>query len=449
MVETQVFKSLVNRGTLPFDVPGLHLSAQVYNVDAHLNDVAFRKLKFLGRAVLKTIHSMVAVVKNPREKVGALTKERGTKLSNRSLADIGTKMELNHIIVSKQWPWRSVTVRNGGFPVPQWNLVADAVKVLIGFHFINGNYGMTAAFLDTKNIVVRACDWLKISVDLKSGEEYATGGVEVPPLKLCSTNERVGTNFVRMVEGVMQYEFRDKRHLVLALTHRTFDRNIECTYERYEYLGDAILGSILSRYFFCKYPYLSPGALVTLHDRAVSNELLARVTVAWSIHRALWHNNSDLRPEEISILEEIAQSDKPDSDDVYKSIVFPKVFADLFESIIGAIVIDEGMRISRVEEIVIRLMEKELNRSCNPHNFRHNPVSRLVIFSQQQKMLLQFDHDYPRGGMHLCRATINGEKYGSGTGPTERLAKRRASLTALRRLENEYGINLVQGNIDE
>nr|WP_082893393.1 ribonuclease III [Rufibacter quisquiliarum] len=76
----------------------------------------------------------------------------------------------------------------------------------------------------------------------------------------------------------------DNLHLYqLAFTHTSFVRqnlkgNQE-TNERLEFLGDAILGSVIAEYLFKKYPYKDEGFLTEIRSRMVNRESLNSLAV--------------------------------------------------------------------------------------------------------------------------------------------------------------------------
>ena len=50
----------------------------------------------------------------------------------------------------------------------------------------------------------------------------------------------------------LQYHFKDTQLLRRALTHRSYDP--KASYERLEFLGDALLGVFIAHTLFLKYP---------------------------------------------------------------------------------------------------------------------------------------------------------------------------------------------------
>ena len=58
------------------------------------------------------------------------------------------------------------------------------------------------------------------------------------------------------VERIMKYNFKCKAWLIEALTHKSYQREMEKhnmqldDYERLEFLGDAVLGCLMAKHFF-------------------------------------------------------------------------------------------------------------------------------------------------------------------------------------------------------
>ena len=73
------------------------------------------------------------------------------------------------------------------------------------------------------------------------------------------------------LEREIEYTFRDKKHLDIAFTHTSYANEKMVaklpSYERYEFLGDAILEFISSEYLYENYPELPEGKLTKLRAR--------------------------------------------------------------------------------------------------------------------------------------------------------------------------------------
>src|SRR5262249_47740072 len=75
------------------------------------------------------------------------------------------------------------------------------------------------------------------------------------------------------------WTFRDPSLLELALTHRSYcaARGIDAAKERLEFLGDSVLGFVVTTYVFEEFPHLPEGELAKLRAVVVSSETLARL----------------------------------------------------------------------------------------------------------------------------------------------------------------------------
>lgn len=75
------------------------------------------------------------------------------------------------------------------------------------------------------------------------------------------------------------YHFKDENNLVTALTHRSSlnDPNVKESYERLEFLGDAILEMLISSYLFNKYTDKMEGYLTAARSAIVRTETLSQI----------------------------------------------------------------------------------------------------------------------------------------------------------------------------
>ena len=123
-----------------------------------------------------------------------------------------------------------------------------------------------------------------------------------------------------VVENIIGYTFKDKRLLLEAFTHSSYaNENADISYERLEFLGDSILGFVVSSFLFNRYPNEDEGFLTKAKASIVSGKTLAYVMDEMGLIKYV-------RTAQGSIQEEVTQSSN--------------VKEDIFESIIGAIMID-------------------------------------------------------------------------------------------------------------
>lgn len=122
------------------------------------------------------------------------------------------------------------------------------------------------------------------------------------------------------------YEFKNKSLLKQAMSHSSFINEMKRSgmesYERLEYLGDAVLELISSEFLFHEYPDISEGRLTKLRASIVCEFTLS------SVARMLHFGDYVL----LSKGEAMTGGRNRDS-----------ILCDLFESVLGAIYLDGGM----------------------------------------------------------------------------------------------------------
>lgn len=434
-------------GFLPF---ARALQPNVNNVSKKGADLSYERLEFLGDAVLKVIYSMAAFVMNPNDSEGLLSDERDVEVSNQRLADRALEMNIDHCVAfsgvsqkAKVWPWFWATHQNKAIQISE-KVLADCVEALIGVQYLEGGIELAATFMDRHKLLPGTCKVLGMNAQGTGGP-----GVCMPVPAMSPEDGRQESPFVREVEDIIGYKFKDRRHLVIALTHGSY-RNGACpSYQRYEYLGDAIIGFLMLAHFFDKYPELGPGDLTALRGPALSNDLFARVIVSLKVHQRFWYDCPPLVIE-IQKFALLVANEENDGDDICKEMTVPKVLGDLLESIIGAIVVDQGMRLDGIEDIVLRLMHTEIERFANPDKFRHNPVSELVHLVQKTQGILPVYKylDEAQDVLKKCVILVHGKEISSGTGPTRRLAKHKAARMGLELLTKEENANLPNVSVE-
>jgi len=129
-----------------------------------------------------------------------------------------------------------------------------------------------------------------------------------------------------------------------SITHASFsDYSVAAKcYQRLEFLGDAVLDLLISRYYYNSNDSgLSPGQLTDLKIATVNNETFARLTTEHCFHAYLRHHSSTLFSK-INMFVNAFQEEKSLGGYRGEELYPPKVLSDLFESIAGGILIDSG-----------------------------------------------------------------------------------------------------------
>ena len=141
-----------------------------------------------------------------------------------------------------------------------------------------------------------------------------------------------------ILEKKINYSFKDKTLLKIALTHKTYafeaDEPIDYN-ERLEFLGDSILNFTVSKELYKKNKYFSEGELTRRRAQLVNNSLLAKKALTFDIGSFLILGKG-------ATLQNVEKNNRN--------------LANTLESIIGAIYIDSNMR--TVESFIIKTLLK-------------------------------------------------------------------------------------------
>ena len=127
------------------------------------------------------------------------------------------------------------------------------------------------------------------------------------------------------LEEILGYKFKDRSLLDTAFTHKSFaNESTEkaYSYERFEFLGDAILEFVTSKELFLEYPEKTEGELTKLRASLVCEYTLSQITKNLGFGDYLYLSHG----------EEITGGKNR-----------PSILCDLFESVLGAIYLDGGL----------------------------------------------------------------------------------------------------------
>lgn len=201
----------------------------------------------------------------------------------------------------------------------------------------------------------------------------------------------------------------DRALLTQALTHSSYsyENNNEPNGERLEFLGDSVLGFVVTAALFDREPNRSESELTRMRLGVVSTEALDR------IGRELG-------------LEEFIRLGKGQQIPAGKS----KVLADAVEAIIGAAYVDLGLEAASflVEELVLPLLDTEGDLSLNdPKSLLHARASALSLPEPQYETTFEGPTN---DRTFESRVTI-GERAAQGFGRSRKEAEKIAAAALL------------------
>lgn len=138
-------------------------------------------------------------------------------------------------------------------------------------------------------------------------------------LHLFSPNKQL----VSQLEHLLGFTPDHLPYYQLALMHRSKLEEIAENNERLEFLGDAILGSVIADYLFKKYPYQSEGYLTEMRSRIVRRETLNNLALRMGLQKIVQYNQND------------------------KGLSRSHIFGNALEALIGAVYLDKGFHKAR------------------------------------------------------------------------------------------------------
>ncbi|MCW8899447.1 MAG: ribonuclease III [Gammaproteobacteria bacterium] len=164
---------------------------------------------------------------------------------------------------------------------------------------------------------------------------------------------------------MFDYRFNDESLLLLALTHRSIGRNNN---ERLEFLGDSILGMVISCELYKRFPKEKEGVLTRLRSSLVKGETLSKIATELNLGEYIQLGSGEL-----------------------KSGGFRRAstLADVVEAIFGAIYLDSYKEngIAVIEKIILKIFTNRINR-CEPSGILKDPKTRLQEFLQAKGLPL-------------------------------------------------------------
>jgi dsRNA-specific ribonuclease len=155
----------------------------------------------------------------------------------------------------------------------------------------------------------------------------------------------------------LEYSFTYPALLDMAFLHRS--KSSIWNYEALEFLGDAILDSIVVDHIYEKHHHddWQEGEMSSAKTQRTNNRYLAKYTEQLQLMDYLNHesfainSNKFLWYEKMTKMNEESVNDDDDNDNK-KDNIYHKIHADLFEALIGAIYLDCGGNRTRVLQVL-------------------------------------------------------------------------------------------------
>ncbi len=211
------------------------------------------------------------------------------------------------------------------------------------------------------------------------------------------------------LERKIEYRFRNLRLLELALTHRSISDLPHRNLERLEFLGDAVLGQLVSERLFLRFPSATEGDLTMRRSALVNKNYLAKVGEALELHKYL-NVSSGVKLNEAKVRQNLG--------------------GDALEALLGAIYLDGGMRAAKKFTLrhiwVLGGKAKKID----------NPKGRLIEYCHRTnngspKFILLGMEGPEHNKRFQVQIQIKGELFEAANGGSKKAAEQAAALIAL------------------
>ena len=213
------------------------------------------------------------------------------------------------------------------------------------------------------------------------------------------------------IEKKLKIKFKNKKLLHQSLTHKSYDKNNNN--EKLEFLGDRILGFVIANRLIELYPNDKEGALDKKLASLVNKKKCFEVCEFLNLNKFIKTSTSSTNNNNIET----------------------KIISDACEAIIGAIFLDQGIKVA--EQFILDLWSSELKKSII---MKIDAKTRLQEFSLKEfKVLPVYKLIASKGPNHKpifkIKVKIKNSEAEFGIGSSMKIAEQNAANKLLKKID--------------
>ncbi|KAK4238845.1 hypothetical protein C8A03DRAFT_33100 [Achaetomium macrosporum] len=335
----------------------------------------YERLEFLGDCFLKMATTISIFTLIPDKAEFEYHVERMLLVCNRNLFNNALELKLEEYIRSmafdrRSWYPEGLTLKKGKRNdttgrkhVLADKTIADVCEALIGASFLTAQEQDKNSFdlaVQAVTIMVRDKNHA-----MTSYQDYYAAYVK--PTWQTSPSNSAQRDMASRFHSRMGYAFKYPRLLRSAFQHPTYPTIYEKlpSYQRLEFLGDALLDMACVEFLFYSFPGADPQWLTEHKMAMVSNQFLGCVAVQLGFHKAINYCSPSIQKETseyVAEIEEALQSAKEDAvrqgkteDDFARDFWVhcsrpPKCLPDVVEAYVGAVFVDSEYDFGQVRQ---------------------------------------------------------------------------------------------------
>lgn len=223
-------------------------------------------------------------------------------------------------------------------------------------------------------------------------------------------------NSLKEFQEIIGYQFTNIGYLKNALTHSSYAnenrlKNIPFN-ERLEFLGDSVLGLVVSRYLYENFPKLPEGKLTKMRASVVCE-------------RSLWECATNIELGKFIILGK--------GEERMGGRTRMSILADAFEALIAAIYLDSCLE--TVREWVLGQLYETIMQASKGKLFKDYKTDFQEVVQKNGDVDIQYEVESESGPDHnktfVVNVYLNGALMGTGEGTSKKKAEQMAAQNAL------------------
>ena len=222
----------------------------------------------------------------------------------------------------------------------------------------------------------------------------------------------------RALEAALGWTFSDPSLLEKALTHRSYcaEFGIAESNERLEFLGDSVLGFVVTSFVYHEYPALPEGELAKLRAAVVSAETLAEIAQRVELGSAL----------------RLGKGEASSGGRTKASIV-----SDAMEAVFAAVYLDGGL--AAATKVILDALEPAIREQALGPGGGDFKTRLQELAAQRGDPLPRYQvrHEGPDHSRRFFAVVLlQGEAWGEGEGRSKKTAEQAAAREAWHRLQD-------------
>ena len=220
------------------------------------------------------------------------------------------------------------------------------------------------------------------------------------------------SDFEKNVSMLIGYRTRNFELFRTALNHRSVKDNPTENNERLEFLGDAIIGSVVAEYLFKKYPYKGEGFLTEMRSKMVNRQQLNHIAIQMGLRKLTRFNKMD------------------------GGLKTSQIFGNTLEALVGAIYLDKQYNFTK-QWIIQKMIQPYLFMDELEQidiNIKNKIIGWALKQGKQIDFVLAEEVQEGRRKLFTINVVIDGEIIASQKGFTKKDASQLAAQKAIENL---------------